>query len=48
MILSWMVYVLFVGGALAIGAHAIEHIVRRTSLPTRFVWMSARAAGLPL
>lgn len=41
--LSWMIYLLFVGVAFAIGAHALDSIVRRTSLPARWVWMTALA-----
>ncbi|MDB4915660.1 MAG: putative rane protein [Gemmatimonadetes bacterium] len=48
MSLSWMMYVLFVGSAFAVGALAIDSILRRTSLPTRWVWASALSGVVSL
>jgi beta-lactamase regulating signal transducer with metallopeptidase domain len=41
MTIAWMLYVLLVGTLLACAALAVDGILRRTSLPTRWVWVSA-------
>ncbi|MEP7000347.1 MAG: M56 family metallopeptidase [bacterium] len=41
MSIAWMLYVLLVGTLLACAALAVDGILRRTSLPTRWVWVSA-------
>lgn len=38
---AWVLYVLLVGTLLAGGALAVDGILRRTALPTRWVWVSA-------
>ena len=38
---AWMLYVLLVGSLLAVGALALDGILRRTTLPTRWVWVAA-------
>ena len=43
MTIAWMLYVLLVGTLLACGALAVDGILRRTSLPTRWVWVVALA-----
>ena len=37
---EWIVYVLLVGGLLAIAAVATEDILRRAAMPTRWVWVA--------
>ena len=44
MTISWMVYVLIVGSLLAFAALAIDGVLRRSSLPTRWVWIGSLAA----
>jgi hypothetical protein len=39
--IAWVLYVLLVGTLLACAALALDGIVRRTSLPTRWVWVGA-------
>lgn len=41
--MAWTLYVLLVGTLLACGALAVDGILRRTTLPTRWVWVSALA-----
>jgi beta-lactamase regulating signal transducer with metallopeptidase domain len=43
MTVAWTLYVLLVGTLLACGALAVDGILRRTTLPTRWVWVSALA-----
>ena len=43
MTIAWMLYVLFVGTLLSGAALSIDGVVRRTSLPTRWVWVAALA-----
>ena len=40
---AWTLYVLLVGTLLACAALALDGILRRTTLPTRWVWVSALA-----
>jgi beta-lactamase regulating signal transducer with metallopeptidase domain len=44
MTIAWILYVLFVGTLLTGAALAIDGVMRRTSLPTRWVWVGALAA----
>lgn len=44
MTMAWTLYVLLVGMLLACGALAVDGILRRTTLPTRWVWVSTLAA----
>ncbi|HEY5439963.1 MAG TPA: M56 family metallopeptidase, partial [Gemmatimonadaceae bacterium] len=44
MTMAWTLYVLLVGILLACGALAVDGILRRTTLPTRWVWVSTLAA----
>jgi beta-lactamase regulating signal transducer with metallopeptidase domain len=39
--MAWILYVLLVGTLLACAAVSIDGILRRTSLPTRWVWLAA-------
>jgi TonB-dependent SusC/RagA subfamily outer membrane receptor len=48
MSLSWMSYALFVGAALAAAALAGEHVLRRASLPSRWVWVAGLAGIVAL
>jgi beta-lactamase regulating signal transducer with metallopeptidase domain len=43
MTIAWTLYVLLVGTLLACAALAVDGILRRTTLPTRWVWVSALA-----
>ena len=44
MTIAWLLYVLLVGALLAVAAVAVDGILRRTSLPTRWVWVCALVA----
>ena len=44
MTFAWMLYVLLVGTLLSVAALAVDGILRRTTLPTRWVWVSTLAA----
>lgn len=44
MTIAWTLYVLLVGTLLACGALAVDGMLRRTTLPTRWVWVSTLAA----
>lgn len=44
MTMAWTLYVLLVGTLLACGALAVDGMLRRTTLPTRWVWVSTLAA----
>ena len=44
MTIAWLLYVLLVGALLAVAAAAVDGILRRTSRPTRWVWVCALAA----
>jgi beta-lactamase regulating signal transducer with metallopeptidase domain len=44
MTIAWALYVLLVGTLLACAALAVDGILRRTALPTRWVWVSTLAA----
>ncbi len=39
--MAWILYVLLVGALLACAALSIDGVLRRTSLPTRWVWLAA-------
>lgn len=46
--LSWMIYVLFVGGVLSVSAFAADSILRRLALPMRWLWITGLAAIVAL
>src|SRR6476620_9643807 len=39
--MAWILYVLLVGTLLALAALSIDGVLRRTSLPTRWIWVAA-------
>ncbi len=41
MTIAWMMYVLFIGALLALGAWCVEEALRYAKLPTRWVWAGA-------
>src|SRR4051812_42602036 len=41
--MAWTLYVLLVGTLLALAALSIDGILRRTALPTRWIWLAALA-----
>jgi beta-lactamase regulating signal transducer with metallopeptidase domain len=41
MTMAWILYVLLVGTLLALAALSVDGILRRTALPTRWIWLAA-------